>query len=272
MPHPVEIFTNCYADFGLVAALDGIESLGFSDIELSVQTFPGILDIPQKIEDLDKWDPGQIGCLQNLLAKYGLTPKSGFIFVENTDEEAFALDKIKFDVAAALDLQVVNLSVTWKQPLEVAYKIFPKILEYCEQYDFDLALELHPPLYDNAKVFWKVVNDFPGLPIKANFDTANVYYYNDHPDGPAELEKVLERLAHVHLKDSFCEPEQFLFPALGEGTVPFNKYFEILEKARYEGACSLEIEGGDEEQKTYEGKQAVMERSIAFLKQVEFIE
>jgi sugar phosphate isomerase/epimerase len=161
---------------------------------------------------------------------------------------------------------VVDLSVTWNKPLEEAYKIFPKVLEYCEQYDFELALELHPPLYDNAEVFWKVAKDFPGFPLKANFDTANVYYYNQDPDGPAELEKVMERLAHMHLKDSFCKYKDFTFPALGEGTVPFDQYFEVCAKHGFTGPASLEIEGNDEEQKSFDGKQKVMERSVAYLK------
>ncbi|MCA9414851.1 MAG: sugar phosphate isomerase/epimerase [Candidatus Omnitrophica bacterium] len=266
MSYQIEIFTNCYGPFGLVAALDGTEKLGMKEIELSVETHPGVLDIPQKMEDLDKWDPSQVDRLKTLLSKYGLTAESGFIFVENTDKEAFALDKIKFDVAQALGLKVINLSVTWNKPLEEAYKIFPSVLEYCEQYDFELALELHPPLYDNAEVFWKVAKDFPGFPLKANFDTANVYYYNQDPDGPAELEKVFERLAHMHIKDSMCKYHDFTFPALGEGTVPFDKYFEVCKKHKFTGPISLEIEGHDEEQKSFAGKQDVMVRSVKYLK------
>lgn len=266
MAFQIEIFTNCYAHFGTVAALEGIDRLGIKGVELSVETLPGVLDIPKTMEDLDKWDPGQIGRCKSLIERYGLSAESGFIFVENTDEELFALDKIKFDVAAGLGLKVVDLSVTWNKPLEEAYKIFPKVLEYCEQYDFELALELHPPLYDNAEVFWKVAKDFPGFPLKANFDTANVYYYNQDPDGPAELEKVMERMAHMHLKDSFCKYKDFTFPALGEGTVPFEKYFEVCAKHGFNGPASLEIEGRDEEQKTFDGKQKVMERSVDFLK------
>ena len=266
MSYDIEIFTNCYASFGLVAALDGTEKLGMRKIELSVETHPGVLDIPRKMEDLDKWDPSQVDRLKTLLEKYGLHAESGFIFVENTDKEAFALDQIKFDVAQALGLKVVNLSVTWYKPLEEAYKIFPSVLEYCEQYDFELALELHPPLYDNAEVFWKVANDFPGFPLKANFDTANVYYYNQDPDGPEELEKVFERLAHMHIKDSLCKYHDFTFPALGEGTVPFDKYFEVCRKHNFTGPMSLEIEGQDEEQQTFAGKQKVMERSVQYLK------
>jgi len=162
----------------------------------------------------------------------------------------------------------VDLSVTWNKPLEEAYRIFPKVLEYCEQFDFELALELHPPLYDNAEVFWKVARDFPGFPLKANFDTANVYYYNENPDGPAELEKVMERLAHMHIKDSYCKFHDFSFPAIGEGTVPFDKYFAVCEKHAFKGPASLEVEGHDEEQKSYAGKQNVMRRSVAYLKKI----
>lgn len=266
MSNPIEIFTNCYHQFGLIAALEGTSRLGLKEIEISVERMPGILDIPDKLENLDKWDPTQVDRFKGLLDRYGVTAASGFIFVENTDKEMFALDKIKFDVAAALGLKVVDLSVTWGKDLDEAYKIFPSVLEHCSQYDFQLALELHPPLYDNAEVFWKVCNDFPGFPLKANFDTANVYYYNQDPDGPGELEKVMERLAHMHLKDSYCKYKDFSFPALGAGTVPFDAFFAMMKKHNFNGACSLEVEGIHGEVETFAEKQKVMEDSVAFLK------
>ncbi|GMV65549.1 MAG: sugar phosphate isomerase/epimerase [Candidatus Omnitrophica bacterium] len=271
MANAIEVFTNCYHRFGLIAALEGITRLGINRIEISVDTFPGILDFPKSMDQLDSWDPGQVDRLKGLLSRYGLTAESGFIFVENTDKELFALDKLKFDAAAQLGLKVVDLSVTWNKPLEEAYKIFPSVLEYCSQYDFQLALELHPPLYDNAEVFWRVANDFPGFPLKANFDTANVYYYNQDPDGPAELEQVIPRLVHMHLKDSLCLYHDFTFPALGEGKVPFDKMFEVLRKNNYQGPASLEVEGEDAEQQSFEGKHRVMERSIAFLRAQKFL-
>jgi sugar phosphate isomerase/epimerase len=268
----IEVFTNCYHRFGLIGALEGISRLGIHEIEISVDTFPGILDFPRTLNDLDKWDPGQVERLKNLLARYEIKAESGFIFVENTDKELFALDKLKFDVAGMLGVKVVDLSVTWNKPLSEAYKIFPEVLEYCSHFDFELALELHPPLFDNAEVFWKVANDFPGFPLKANFDTANVYYYNHDPDGPAELEKVLSRLAHMHLKDSLCLFEDFTFPALGEGKVPFDQYLQVMKQGGFAGPCSLEVEGDDTEQQTFEGKHRVMQRSIAFLQQKGFMD
>lgn len=268
MSNPIEVFTNCYARFGLVAALEGISRLGIKDIEISVETMPGILDIPRTMEDLDKWDPTQVGRFKRLLDRYGLVADTGFIFVENTDKEQFALDRIKFDIAAGLGIKVVDLSVTWNKPLEEAYKIFPSVLEHCSKHDFQLALELHPPLYDNAEVFWKVARDFPGFPLKANFDTANVYYYNQDPDGPGELEKVMDRLAHMHLKDSYCKYHDFSFPALGAGTVPFDKIFAVLGKHNWQGPISLEVEGIEGEVETFDGKHQVMEESVAFLRKL----
>jgi sugar phosphate isomerase/epimerase len=268
VPYPLEVFTNCYHRFGLIAALEGVSRLGITKIEFSVDLMPGILDLPRTLEELDKWDPTQVDRLRNLFSRYGLTAESGFIFVENTDVEHFRLDKIKFDVAAALGLKVVDLSVTWNKPLDEAYKIFPSVLEYCSQFDFQLALELHPPLYDNAEVFWKVARDFPGYPLKANFDTANVYYYNQDPDGPAELEKVMERLGHMHLKDSYCKYHDFSFPAIGAGTVPFGKMFEVIRKHNWSGPISLEVEGIEGEVETFDGKHEVMLQSVAHLKKL----
>jgi hypothetical protein len=223
----IEIFTNCYSHFGAVGALDGIRRLGIKEIELSIETLPGVLDIPQKLEDLDKWDPGQIGRCKTLIENYGLSAESGFIFVENTDEDHFALDKIKFDIAAGLGLKVVDLSVT-EQIARGGVQDLPESARILRTIRFRLALELHPPLYDNAEVFWKVADS--RFPLKANFDTANVYYYNEsrRSRGTGAGRR---RLAHIP-QGQFLQVQGFHLPRAGGGDGSLQEVFRSLRQAR----------------------------------------
>ena len=76
-----------------------------------------------------------------------------------------------------------------------------------------------------------------------NFDTANIFYYNEGLDSADELERVVDFVASMHLKDTdggFKSPQ---FPVLGQGVVQFERIFATLERAGFTGPLTLELEG-----------------------------
>ena len=112
------------------------------------------------------------------------------------------------------------------------------------------------------------------LGVRLNWDTANVYYHNEGmQDGEAELARVAEYVAHLHLKDSRRGYHDWFFPALGEaGGVDFANVGRILKDAGFQGHFSIELEGvrGEPEQ-TLEERQARLERSVRHLRDVGMI-
>jgi inosose dehydratase len=86
--------------------------------------------------------------------------------------------------------------------------------------------------------------------VRINFDTANVYFYNHGVDAVAELERLAEFVAAVHLKDTDGGYRHWHFPALGRGVVDFGGVFRVLDEAGYAGPYTLEIEGIEGEERT----------------------
>ena len=57
--------------------------------------------------------------------------------------------------------------------------------------------------------------------VRINFDTGNIYFYNQNTDVVAELRKIIDYVASVHLKETDGGYESWNFPALGKGVVDF---------------------------------------------------
>ncbi|MBF0244113.1 MAG: sugar phosphate isomerase/epimerase [Planctomycetes bacterium] len=108
-----------------------------------------------------------------------------------------------------------------------------------------LSVETHVPYGHNGDAALKTMMLVASPGVGYNYDTANVYFYNDKgTDGVAELRKAAKYVTSVHLKESAKgEPESFEFPVLGTGIVKFPEVFRILEENGFRGPCTLELEG-----------------------------
>jgi sugar phosphate isomerase/epimerase len=85
--------------------------------------------------------------------------------------------------------------------------------------DLVICLETHPDLVTNGDVGAATMLELAHPAVKINFDTANLYYYNQDVDAVSELRKVIENVASVHVKDTSGGYREWNFPAIGEGVV-----------------------------------------------------
>lgn len=106
-----------------------------------------------------------------------------------------------------------------------------------------LVMETHPDLATNGEVAAATMRAVDHPNVRINYDTANIYFYNRGADGVAELRKLVEYVAAIHLKDTDGGYRNWCFPALGRGVVDFAATFEVLDEAGFDGPCTLEIEG-----------------------------
>jgi len=106
--------------------------------------------------------------------------------------------------------------------------------------------------------------------VRINFDTANIYYYNEGVDVAEEMKKILEYIEGVHLKDSNGKPRTWHFPALGEGIVNFPIVRELLNNRGFFGPFTIEIEGIEGENLTLKQTLERMEKSVKHLKKCGF--
>ena len=131
-----------------------------------------------------------------------------------------------------------------------------------------LAVETHPPIAHHAVEWRRTLAAVNHPALRLNFDTANVYFYNEHADAVSEARQVADTVAEVHIKDT---PGGFGlrdFPALGRGTVNFHGVIRELLAAGFAGPLTLEIEGTAGETRTREMIRERIAESVGYLRGV----
>ena len=129
-----------------------------------------------------------------------------------------------------------------------------------------MALETHPDLATNGDVATRTMAGVAHPNIRINFDTANVCFYNEGVTATGELEKVINFVASVHLKDTNGGFKDWHFPALGEGVVDFPEIYRMLDERGFDGPSTLELEGIRDEDLSLEAAHERIENSLAYLR------
>lgn len=131
-----------------------------------------------------------------------------------------------------------------------------------------IALETHPPFCLNAAAMLATMRavDHPNVGI--NFDTANIYYYNEGLNSADELVRVVDHVVSLHLKDTDGGFRSVNFPVLGEGVVPFERIFATLDEAGFAGPLTLELEGPLTAGKGVEERHAAVVASMGYLRSI----
>ena len=91
-----------------------------------------------------------------------------------------------------------------------------------------ICLETHPPFCLNAAEMIRTMEELNHPCVRINFDTANIFYYNQNMDSSDELPKVVDFVSSVHLKDTDGSFKSMSFPVFGEGVVKFPAIFKTL--------------------------------------------
>lgn len=143
-----------------------------------------------------------------------------------------------------------------------------ELAEIAAERGVTIALETHPPFCLNATAMLATMQavDHPHLAV--NLDTANIYYYNEGLNSADELERVVEHVVSLHLKDTDGGFRSMNFPVLGEGVVDFERIFAILDDAGFEGPLTLELEGPLTSGKGVQERHAAVMASMAYLRSI----
>jgi len=104
--------------------------------------------------------------------------------------------------------------------------------------------------------------------VRINFDTANVYFYNRGVTAVGELEKVIDYVASVHLKESTGKFEDWVFPVLGTGVVDFPEIFRMLNGRGFCGPFTMELEGTKGVEFDEAGQLKYIADSAAYLRRI----
>ncbi len=207
--------------------------------------------------------PENVDSLKAELSKYGLTAMSISGGVDLTSDDGIkAFDRL-LNGAISMGSKLIFASAKASDdiPREVTYGRLKKVGDKAAEHGITVCLETHPILCHNGDVALKTMEGVNHNNIRINFDTANIYYYNENIDAVEELKKVAKYVGSVHLKDTDGTPRSFAFPPLGDGVVNFPEIFRILNGVGFYGPFTFELESTKREEMA-----AALEKSVNYLK------
>ena len=164
-------------------------------------------------------------------------------------------------VSMGAKLIFVSAKASEDIPKEVTYERLRKIGDKAAEKGLTVCVETHPILCHNGDVALETMKGVNHNNIRLNFDTANIYYYNENIDAVEELKKVVKYVKSVHLKDTDGTPKSFAFPPLGDGIVDFPEVFRIPNEAGFHGPFTFELESTKKEQMAQ-----ALEKSVNYLR------
>jgi len=266
-------FTNSYGRFGVEAALAHLPQVGVRAIELPIKT-QGVPSFFRETPLLtDAATPDDVERVEWQVAAAGIEVASCNVSSGNPyDEAVVALTVRKLALAARLG---VGLAVggggetppegdparLWRQLRQIGDAAAELGIVYC--------CETHPGACQNADRMLETMRQVDHPHVRLNFDTGNLYFYNEAVDLEAALRQAAPYVRHLHLKETPGGYRQWQFVELGSGCVDFPLVLRLLDEAGFDGPCSLEIEGiAGEPDPPLELHQERVRRSVDYLRGV----
>jgi inosose dehydratase len=280
VPRIVSCFTNCFGPSGVRAAVERVKDAGIDHLELALRghNFGGLV-IPESAVVTEKATDAEAEAFVALLHRHNV--KVSGCNVGGADiraEEGVELTERR--IAFAKRWFGVSVVVSGAgQPADaeerrVIVEHLRRIGTTAGDLGIVVALETHKGPTQNAASMLDLMNDVDHPSVRLNFDTGNIAYYNEGVDPADELEKVAPLVRNLHVKDNRGGFEDWYFPAVGDGgAVDFRRIREILDRAGFDGACTIEIEGiAGEPEPGLDGRVERVRRSVDHLRNCGYFE
>ena len=182
--------------------------------------------------------------IKNVLAEHGLLAGSITSPCPITEDRLCDTFDNYCHKAATLGASAVFTSVNpGEMPLADAYERMRRLGDIAYKYGVKIGMETHPPLCENGSKAVKTMASINHPNVGINYDTANVYYYNQNVDTVEEVKKTASYVVSVHLKDTMGGYHDGAFPEFGKGIVDFTAVFNILNEVGFCGPFTMELEG-----------------------------
>ena len=228
-----------------------LEQIGLTNVEINVPP------------------PHEVDQVLNDLKSHGLTATSLLASCDVQDANVVPNFQTTLEIADRMGVQILFVSVRADDSdRNTVYDRLKQIGEKAAVSNIKVCLETHPDMAHNGEVALETMQAVNHPNICVNFDTGNVYYYNHDVTAAGEIEKIIDHVGAVHLKDTNGGYETWHFPALGEGVVDFKMVFQILNDAGFYGPFTMELEGIKGEQIDEAGVQARVARSVEYLRMI----
>lgn len=263
--------TLCYAGFSLDDALRGIAKAGIKYVEPSAmhESCGAHSELTEHIipEKMTKQD---LESLKYKFKDYGLQPMSISGHANLVVKESVEALKSRINLAKEIGAEIVNTKVgdpSSEEEVNMFYNNIAQIAYFASQNNVIVGLETSGSYFNAAQKAAPILKKINSPFIRLNYDTANVIYYAGvRPE--EDIEYGIEFIAHIHLKDKIGGKGEFNFPYLGKGNIDFKKIFTILQRNRFEGPLSIEVEFDGKRKETLDDVDYAVKKSFEFLKNI----
>ncbi|MBI2940895.1 MAG: sugar phosphate isomerase/epimerase, partial [Chloroflexi bacterium] len=257
---------NCFLEFSPWVAYHHFPQVGIHHVEIPAQRNAGAF-VPEIMDDAD------VQQLKDRLAGLGVTPVSVGAYCDLLHPRQVDLLRRRIDFAQQLGAQNVVSDATRRLEVDAdQWRKLGNTLRHVGDYAADrgvrIALETHGGLTRNGALARKLLDAVDHPAIGINYDTGNIYYYNDDLDPAEDVRQVAERVVQVHLKDTVGGKGEWMFCALGDGRVNFPAIIAELQSVGFHGPYSLELEGQRGQDLNREGHLGVIRKSLEYLRRI----
>jgi len=213
--------------------------------------------------------PDQVDAVTARLAKHGLSASSLQATILLADAAWEAASTETLDICQAMHVPLLLAIVRpGELPRDEVWQRLRRVGDIAQTRNVTLMLETHPDLATNGEVARATMLAVTHPHIRINFDTANIYFYNEGRDSLTDLAMVADWVVGVHLKDSRGLLRTFDFPVLGEGIIDFRKVFALLGERGFTGPCTMELEVAHDVDLDLAGRKQRVTNSVAYLRKI----
>ncbi|MFZ0036217.1 MAG: sugar phosphate isomerase/epimerase family protein [Candidatus Acidiferrales bacterium] len=217
-------------------------------------------------------DAEDVSAMRNRLAEMGLQPVSVDAVCKVLAPRDVEALRRRIDFARDLGCTfVITDSCDESEFAQHRAKVFSNLgalASYAADQGIRIALETHGGPTRNGKLAKEFLEELAHPNVGCNYDTGNIFYYNDNVDPAEDIREIADKVVHVHLKDTQGGKEEWKFCGLGEGRVNFAKIIATLDSVGFRGPYSIEIEGIEGEDLNREDCLQRLVRSIEHLKKL----
>lgn len=268
MDRIIAVNSNTYHGYSIDDAIDGIANAGFRYIELTAtkgwtehvfsdHTFSQLLHVKNELKDR-KLIPFSLSGHCNLM-----DPDRIQDFITNIELASFF--GCEYIVSSIGEAHIDNKVDTSEK---IAEENIATLIPILRSHGMKLVLETHGSIGTGVKMD-RIVKNLNSAYVKINYDTANVIFYGG-VDPADDLSKCEKDVAYLHLKDKAGEPNEWNFPALGDGYVDFPAIFHVLNKNNNNSPLSIEIEFTPQGPGSLEAVNNAVRKSYRYLEEHNF--
>lgn len=213
--------------------------------------------------------PSEREAARKRLADHGLSASSLQASCDITRPDAVDIMRPQLEACAAFGAKVCFVSLkAGDTDRAVIWQRLRSMGDDAARLGVTVAIETHPDLATNGDIARQTMTAVNHPAVRINFDTANIYYLNQGRTTVAELDKIIDCVASVHVKDTTGGYKEWDFPTLGTGVVDFPTVFRKLGARGFTGPYTIELEGTEGIELDEAGQLAYVADSVKYLRTI----